>query len=82
MFATADGYIVMAFANLKKLGELIGEPSFADMVDEEKDSWTYRDEIFARTRERLVARKSQEWIELFLKNDIWAGPVHGYEDRA
>ncbi|MFC4311552.1 CaiB/BaiF CoA transferase family protein [Steroidobacter flavus] len=80
VFATADGYIVMAFANLKKLGELIGEPSFADMVDEEKDSWTYRDEIFARTRERLVARKSQEWIELFLKNDIWAGPVYGYED--
>ncbi len=29
VFATADGYIVMAFANLKKLGELIGEPSFA-----------------------------------------------------
>lgn len=80
VFPTADGYIVLAFANLKKLGELIGEPSFADMVDEEKDSWTYRDEIFARTRERLRARKSQEWIELFLKNDIWAGPVYVYED--
>ena len=80
VFATADGYIVMAFANLRKLGELIGEPSFAEMVDEEKDSWTYRDQIFARTRERLLARKSQEWIELFLKNDIWAGPVYGYED--
>lgn len=79
VFATADGYIVMAFANLRKLGELIGEPSFTDMVDEEKDSWTYRDQIFARTRERLVARTSQEWIELFLKNDIWAGPVYGYE---
>jgi crotonobetainyl-CoA:carnitine CoA-transferase CaiB-like acyl-CoA transferase len=80
VFATADGYIVMAFANLRKLGELIGEPSFAEMVDEEKDSWTYRDQIFARTRERLATRKSQEWIELFLKNDIWAGPVYGYEE--
>lgn len=80
VFATADGYIVMAFANLKKLGEVIGERSFADMIDEEKDSWTYRDEIFARTRARLATRKSQEWIELFLKNDIWAGPVYGYED--
>jgi crotonobetainyl-CoA:carnitine CoA-transferase CaiB-like acyl-CoA transferase len=80
VFPTADGHIVMAFANLRKLGELIGEPSFAEMVDEEKDSWTYRDQIFARTRDRLRARKSQEWIELFLKNDIWAGPVYGYED--
>lgn len=80
VFGTADGYIVLAFANLKKLGELIGEPSFMDMVDEEKDAWTYRDQIFARTRERLRARKSQDWIDLFLKNDIWAGPVYGYED--
>jgi crotonobetainyl-CoA:carnitine CoA-transferase CaiB-like acyl-CoA transferase len=80
VFGTADGYIVLAFANLKKLGELIGEPSFFDMVDEEKDAWTYRDQIFARTRERLRARKSQEWIELFLKHDIWAGPVYGYEE--
>jgi crotonobetainyl-CoA:carnitine CoA-transferase CaiB-like acyl-CoA transferase len=80
VFGTADGYIVLAFANLKKLGELIGEPSFMDMADEEKDAWTYRDQIFARTRERLRARKSQEWIDLFLKNDIWAGPVYGYED--
>jgi crotonobetainyl-CoA:carnitine CoA-transferase CaiB-like acyl-CoA transferase len=80
VFGTADGYIVLAFANLKRLGELIGEPSFMDMADEEKDAWIYRDQIFARTRERLRARKSQDWIELFLKNDIWAGPVYGYED--
>lgn len=80
VFGTADGYIVLAFANLRKLGELIGEPSFSDMVDEEKDAWTYRDQIFARTRERLRARKSQEWIDLFLQHDIWAGPVYGYED--
>jgi crotonobetainyl-CoA:carnitine CoA-transferase CaiB-like acyl-CoA transferase len=80
VFATADGYIVLAFANLKKLGELIDEPSFLDMVDEEKDAWTHRDQIFARTRGRLKARKSQEWIDLFLKHDIWAGPVYGYED--
>ena len=80
VFGTADGYIVLAFANLKKLGELIGEPSFMDMADEEKDAWTYRDQIFARTRDRLRARKSQEWIDLFLKHDIWAGPVYGYED--
>jgi len=80
VFATADGYMVLAFANLKKLGELIGEPSFVAMVDEEKDAWTFRDEIFARTRARLATRKSAEWIELFLANDIWAGPVYGYEE--
>jgi crotonobetainyl-CoA:carnitine CoA-transferase CaiB-like acyl-CoA transferase len=79
VFATADGYIAMAFANLATLGELIGEESFAGM-DDERDSWVHRDEIFARVRERLVAKTSAEWLELFRKHDIWAGPVYGYAD--
>jgi crotonobetainyl-CoA:carnitine CoA-transferase CaiB-like acyl-CoA transferase len=79
VFATADGYLAMAFANLHALGELIGEPSFAGM-DDETDSWTHRDAIFARVRERLPARTTAEWLDLFRANDIWAGPVYGYED--
>ena len=54
-FSTSDGYIVVAFPTLRKFGELIGEPSFLDMSDE-VDSWTRRDEIFAKTRERLAAQ--------------------------
>jgi len=79
VFATADGFIAMAFANLQKLGELIGEPSFAGMNDE-TDSWTHRDAIFAAVRTRLAAKSSAEWLDLFRANDIWAGPVYGYED--
>jgi crotonobetainyl-CoA:carnitine CoA-transferase CaiB-like acyl-CoA transferase len=79
VFATADGFIAMAFANLQKLGELIGEPSFAGM-DDETDSWAHRDAIFAAVRERLKARTSAQWLDLFRANDIWAGPVYGYED--
>ncbi len=79
VFATADGFIAMAFANLQKLGELIGEPSFAGM-DDETDSWTHRDAIFAAVRERLKAKTSAQWLDLFRANDIWAGPVYGYED--
>ena len=79
VFATADGYLAMAFANLATLGALIGEPSFADM-DDERDSWTHRDTIFARVREKLPAKNTAEWLELFRAHDIWAGPVYGYED--
>lgn len=79
VFATADGYITVAFPSLRKFGALIGEPAFADM-DDETDAWGRRDEIFARTRERLKARTSREWLELFAANDIWAGPVYGYAD--
>ncbi|WP_213979866.1 CoA transferase [Sphingomonas sp. dw_22] len=78
-FATADGFIAMAFANLEKLGELIGEPSFAGM-DDETDSWTHRDAIFAAVARRLTARSNAEWLDLFRQHDIWAGPVYGYAD--
>jgi crotonobetainyl-CoA:carnitine CoA-transferase CaiB-like acyl-CoA transferase len=78
-FATSDGYIVLAFPPLKKLGEVIGEQSFLDM-DDETDSWTRRDEIFAKTREKLTQRTSAEWLKLFEEADIWAGPVYGYKD--
>ncbi len=78
-FATSDGYIVVAFPSLKKLGEMIGEPSFATM-DDEVDSWSRRDEIFAKTRDRLKAKTSAEWLKLFDDADIWAGPVYGYKE--
>ena len=78
-FATSDGYIIVAFPPLKKFGALIGEPSFADM-DEEIDGWTRRDEVFARTRERLKHRSTREWLDLFAANDVWSGPVYGYAD--
>lgn len=78
-FATSDGFIAMAFANLEKLGELIGEPSFAGM-DDETDSWTHRDAIFAAVARRLTAKSNAEWLDLFRQHDIWAGPVYGYAD--
>jgi crotonobetainyl-CoA:carnitine CoA-transferase CaiB-like acyl-CoA transferase len=78
-FATKDGFIIVAFPSLKKFGSLIGEPSFLTMEDE-VDAWSRRDEIFAKTRERLTAKRTAEWLALFRDNDIWAGPVYGYAD--
>ncbi|MCL4768451.1 MAG: CoA transferase [Hyphomicrobiaceae bacterium] len=79
VFQTRDGYIIVAFPPLRKLGELIGEPSFLTM-DDEVDSWTRRDEIFAKTRERLRTEASAEWLDRFAANDVWAGPVYGFAD--
>lgn len=79
VFKTKDSYISIAMANLKKLGELIGEPFFANLEDQ-TDSWTYRDEIYAMTRIKLEEKTTQEWLDLFRPVDIWCGPVYGYED--
>jgi crotonobetainyl-CoA:carnitine CoA-transferase CaiB-like acyl-CoA transferase len=78
-FATSDGFIIVAFPKLRSLGEVIGEDSFLTM-DDEVDAWTRRDEIFARTRERLKTRTSQEWLAALRAADIWCGPVYGYQE--
>lgn len=78
-FATQDGYIVLAFPSLKTLGEAIGEESFLAMNDE-VESWTRRDEIFAKTRARLTEKTSAEWLKLFAERGVWAGPVYGYRE--
>jgi crotonobetainyl-CoA:carnitine CoA-transferase CaiB-like acyl-CoA transferase len=49
-------------------------------MNDEVDSWTRRDEIFARTRERLAGKTTAEWLALFREHDIWAGPVYSYAD--
>ncbi len=79
VFETADGFIVLAFPSLKTLGEVIGEASFLEL-DDEKDTWDKRDEIYATTRRHLKSRSSAEWLDAFASAGIWAGPVYGYED--
>jgi crotonobetainyl-CoA:carnitine CoA-transferase CaiB-like acyl-CoA transferase len=78
-FSTRDGYIIVAFPSLKKFGGVIGEPSFLEM-DDETDAWSRRDEIYAKTRDRLTARTTAEWLTLFREHDIWAGPIYSYAD--
>jgi crotonobetainyl-CoA:carnitine CoA-transferase CaiB-like acyl-CoA transferase len=78
-FATADGFIIVAFPKLAKFGEVIGEESFLTMNDE-VDTWTHRDDIFAKTREKLKHKTSAEWMQLLRAADIWCGPVYGYDD--
>jgi len=78
-FATSDGFIIVAFPKLKTLGEVIGEDSFLTMSDE-VDTWARRDEIFAKTRDKLKTKTSAEWLDLLRAADIWCGPVYGYGD--
>ena len=79
VFETKEDYIAIAFPSLKQFGELIGEPSFETYNDEE-DSWTHRDEIFAKTQERLLNKTAKEWLVIFREHGIWAGEVYGYKD--
>lgn len=78
-FKTSDGYLALAFPPLKTLGEIISEPALM-LMNDERDGWEKRDEIFALTRGRLETRTTAEWLAAFEEAGIWAGPVYGYAD--
>ncbi len=79
VYETKDGYIVLAYTPLRKLGETIGEPSFSEMNDE-TDTWIRKDEIYAKISRRLKTRSSKEWLDAFSAQEFWAAPVYGYAD--
>lgn len=78
-FATTDGYLALAMPHLPTLGELIGEPSFADM-DGEIDGWARRDEIHEKVADKLRTRTTAEWFDLLGAAGIWVAPVYSYAD--
>jgi len=79
IFETSDGYLALGFADLDTLGRLIGQPAFAGM-DPEVEGWTHRDELYAKTAERLRTDTSANWLDILLPAGIWAGPVYGYAE--
>jgi crotonobetainyl-CoA:carnitine CoA-transferase CaiB-like acyl-CoA transferase len=78
-FATADGYLALAFPPLAQLGEALGVGEFAGM-DDDTDGHSKRDEITALVRARLPERTTAEWLAEFDARGIWAGPVYDYAD--
>jgi len=78
-FATAEGYLILAFPPLARLGEVLAIPELTQM-DDEVDGHARRDEIHRLVARRLLDRPAREWLALFAEYDIWAGPVYSYQD--
>ena len=77
VFATSDGFIALAFPELARLGEVIGEASFLPMTED--DAWARRDEVFTKTAAGLAKGTTAHWLETLLAADIWCGPVYDYQ---
>src|SRR5262249_61918062 len=72
-FAPAEGYLILAFPPLARLGEVLAIPELTQM-DDEVDGHARRDEIHRLVARRLLDRPASEWLALFAEHDIWAGP--------
>lgn len=79
VFETSDGYLALAFPKMAALAQVIDAPELGEL-DDEGDTFTHRDRIYARTRERLVHKTTAHWLAAFEAAGSWAGPVYGYAD--
>ena len=79
IFATSDGYLALAFADLGTLSEVFDEPSLAGL-DPEEHGWTHRDELYATVARHLATASTQHWLDVLLAAGVWVGPVQGYAE--
>jgi len=79
VFATSDGFLALAFADLETLGRVFDEPELLGL-DPEEHGWTHRDELFALVSAHLVTRTTQHWLDTLLPEGVWVGPVYGYDE--
>ena len=75
-FATADGYLALAFPPLAQLGEVLGIGEFAGM-DDDVDGHTRRDEITALVGPGCGAEHGRVAGQV-RRPRVWAGPVYDY----
>src|SRR5262249_46917363 len=78
-FATADGYLILAFPPLARLGGVLAIPEQPQM-DADGDGHARRDEIHQLVARRLPARPASEGLALFAEHGIWPGRVYSYQD--
>lgn len=78
-FRTRDGYLILAFPPLVKLGELLDIP-WLTTADDETDGHARKDAIHNAVAAALTQRTTEEWLQLFRAHGVWAGPVYGYRD--
>ncbi|TDO52491.1 crotonobetainyl-CoA:carnitine CoA-transferase CaiB-like acyl-CoA transferase [Kribbella sp. VKM Ac-2527] len=79
IFATADGYLSLAFADLSVLAEVLEAPGLA-ALDAERDGFVRRDEISAVVSAELRREDTRYWLMKLRERGIWCGPVYDYAD--
>ncbi|RKN44924.1 CoA transferase [Streptomyces hoynatensis] len=78
VFPTKDGHLALAMPPLDLLGDALGLPELGG-GEAALGGHSCRDEITALIRLRLPRRTTAEWLELFARSGISAGPVGSAE---
>ncbi len=76
VFSTADGHICVSITAPPVLAEVLDDPWFASVGDDEV--LARREEINERVAGHLAERTTKEWEDLFTERKVWFAPVNDY----
>jgi len=79
VYATSDGYLMLAMTPCPPLGEILQVDWLAEYDTNEK-MYDSRDTIHRRLAEHFATQTTEYWYELLLAHDIWCSPVKSYAD--
>ena len=75
-YETADGHIVLSFADMPTLAKALDEPALAEFANEE--TYPRREEIIPIVTRGLRKRTTAEWENILTEFKLWHAPVNDY----
>jgi crotonobetainyl-CoA:carnitine CoA-transferase CaiB-like acyl-CoA transferase len=81
IYATADGFLALAYMPIEGLAEISDCPELAKFGDI-SDGFEHRDEIVRLVADKLKKRPTAEWLEEMFARGYMAGPVYNYAELA
>jgi crotonobetainyl-CoA:carnitine CoA-transferase CaiB-like acyl-CoA transferase len=77
IYPTSDGYLSLAFGDMRLLAELFDDASLAEL---DGDGFTRRDDISAAVGAHLRRDTTAHWLETLGAAGVWVGPVYSYDE--
>ncbi len=79
VYATQDGYLLLAMCPCPRLGGILGVDWLASFDTLEK-MYEARDTVYRLLAAHFSTRPTAYWIELLSASDVWCAPVRSYAD--
>ena len=79
VYATADGYMLLAMTPCPKLGGILGVDWLAPYDTLEK-MYQERDTVYRLLAAHLKTGSTKHWIDLLSASDVWCAPIRSYAD--
>jgi crotonobetainyl-CoA:carnitine CoA-transferase CaiB-like acyl-CoA transferase len=79
IYETKNGYMAISLTPINRMGEAVGVDRLITEYRQE-DALDKRDEIKELVQEVVKTKTTEEWLDIFEREDIWCAPVKNYAE--